>query len=125
MVTEAAVARRWFPIALPPLLIGSMYGAFRYLTRRFGFPTGYLAAFGVYWVLWCVIVPAGILGIRRVRNLFGRSPVPFAKLGVTTHLLLWWPLAFPLVFSFLPRIGSTPLPIVIRVDRARHHHRCH
>jgi membrane protease YdiL (CAAX protease family) len=27
--------------------------------------------------------------------------------------LLWWPLAFPLAFSFLPRIGSTRLVILI------------
>ena len=59
MVDDRAVAKRWFIIAVPPLLITSMYGAFRYLTARFGFPTGYLAAFGVYWIGWCVIVPTG------------------------------------------------------------------
>jgi hypothetical protein len=43
---ETVVAKRWFILALPALLIASMYGAFRYLTARFGFPIGYLAAFG-------------------------------------------------------------------------------
>jgi uncharacterized protein len=106
------VSKRCFIIAVPPLLITSMYGAFRYLTARFGFPTGYLAAFGVYWVGWCVIVPTGILGTRGVRDLFRRSNVPFAQLGTTTHLLLWWPLIFPLAFSFVPRIGSTRVVIL-------------
>ena len=44
-------------IAVPPLLIASMYGAFRFLTAWLGFPAGYLAAFGLYWIGWCVIVP--------------------------------------------------------------------
>ena len=110
---EMFVARRRFIVALPFLLIASMYGSFRYLTARFGFPTGYLAAFALYWIGWCVIVPTLILGTRTVRHLFARSGVPFAQLGWTTHALLWWPLVFPLAFSFLPRIGSTRLVILV------------
>lgn len=113
MLDETLVAKRWFIIAVPPLLIASMYGAFRHLTVRFGFPTGYLAAFGVYWIGWCVIVPTGLLGTRAVLDLFGRPGVPFTRLGATTHGLLWWPLAFPLAFSFLPRMGSTRFVILI------------
>lgn len=113
MLDETLVAKRWFIIAVPPLLIASMYGAFRNLTVRFGFPTGYLAAFGVYWIGWCVIVPTGLLGTRAVLDLFGRPGVPFTRLGATTHGLLWWPLAFPLAFSFLPRMGSTRFVILI------------
>jgi len=107
------MTKPWFIIAVPPLLIASMYGAFRYLTARFGFPAGYLAAFGMYWVGWCTIIPTGLLGTRGVLDLFSRSHVPFAKLGTTTHVLLWWPLFFPLAFSFFPRIGSTPFVILI------------
>ena len=104
---------RWFVIAVPPLLIASMYGAFRYLTTSLGFPAGYLAAFAVYWIGWCVIVPTQLLGTRAVGDLFSRSRVPFAQLGTTTHVLLWWPILFPLAFSFLPRIASTPFVILI------------
>jgi hypothetical protein len=110
---DETVSKRWFIIAVPPLLITSMYGAFRYFPARFGFPTGYLAAFGVYWVGWCVIVPTGILGRRGVLDLFRRSRVPFAQLGTTAHVLLWWPLIFPLAFSFVPRIGSTRVVILL------------
>jgi CAAX protease family protein len=106
------VVKRLFIIAVPPLLIASMYGAFRYLTTRFGFPAGYLTAFAVYWIGWCFIVPTGILRTRAVLALFGRSRVPFAELGAATQLLLWWPLVFPLAFAFLPRIGSTRFVIV-------------
>src|SRR4051812_8207829 len=110
---SARGATRWFILAVPLLLIASMYGTFRYLTWWLGFPAGYFAAFGVYWIGWCVIVPTVLLGTRPVLSLFTRPAVPFARLGATTHLLLWWPLAFPLAFSFVPRIASTPIVIIV------------
>jgi membrane protease YdiL (CAAX protease family) len=112
-VTSGTVAKRWFILAVPPLLIASMYGAFRYFTARFGSPTGYLVGFGCYWVGWCVLIPTGILGTRGVLDLFSRSRAPFATLGATTHVLLWSPLVFPLTFSFLPRVGSTSFVILV------------
>ena len=99
-------------LILPPVLIASMYGAFRYLTAVFGFPAGYLTAFALYWVGWCLIVPAAILRRDRLLSLFSRSPVRFTQLSAITQLLLWWPIAFPLTYSFVPRIASTPVVIV-------------
>ena len=99
-------------LLVPPLLIASMYGAFRYLTAVFGFPAGYLTAFALYWVGWCLIVPAAILRQHRPPSLFTRSTTRFTKLSGITHVLLWWPIAFPLTFSFAPRIASTPWLIV-------------
>jgi hypothetical protein len=58
-------AKRAVVLAVPPLLIASMYGAFRWLTGRLGFPTGYLAAFGLYWIGWCVVVPVATLAYAR------------------------------------------------------------
>src|SRR3954467_7360424 len=92
-------------LLVPPVLIASMYGAFRYLTAVFGFPAGYLAAFALYWVGWCLIVPAAILRRDALVSLFTRSTTRFTKLSAITHLLLWWPIAFPLMFSFVPRIA--------------------
>jgi hypothetical protein len=57
-----------FLIAMPPVLIASMYAASWYLTSRLGFPSGYLAAFTVYWIGWCVLIPTSILGSRAVLN---------------------------------------------------------
>jgi hypothetical protein len=57
-------------LIVPPVLIASMYGAFRYLTSVFGLPAGYLAAFALYWVGWCLIVPAAILRRGRLLSLF-------------------------------------------------------
>jgi len=106
-------AKQAFVVAAPLLLIASMYGAFRYLTAQLGFPAGYLVAFGLYWVGWCVIVPSAILGARGVLNLVTAPGMPFATLGATTHVLLWWPLAFPFAFSFVPRVGSTRFTVLI------------
>jgi membrane protease YdiL (CAAX protease family) len=100
-------------IALPPVLIASMYGLFRFLPSRFGASAGYLAAFAAYWIGWCVMVPTAILGTRTVADLFRRSAASFANLGAATHVALWWPLAIPLAFSFLPRIAATSFPIFI------------
>jgi CAAX protease family protein len=100
-------------IAIPPLLVATMYGAFHYLTAWLGFPAGYLAAFVVYWIFWCVVVPTSILGWRTILSLFRTSPTPFTKLGATTHILLWCPLAFPFAFSFVPRIAAASFVVVV------------
>src|SRR4051794_4195003 len=105
-------ANQQVALIVPPVLIASMYGAFRYLTAVFGFPTGYLTAFALYWVGWCLFVPAAILRRDRLLRLFTRSTVRSPKLSAITKVLLWWPLAFPLTFSFVPRISSTP-PVIV------------
>jgi len=107
------VAKRALAVAVPPLLIASMYAAFRYLTARIGFPAGYLVAFGVYWIGWCVVVPTAILGARGVLNLWTQAGVPFAKLESTTHILLWWPLVVPFTAAFFPRVASTPFIVLV------------
>ena len=105
--------RRWTMVAVPPVLLVTMYVAFQELTVQYGFPLGYLLAFSLYWGLWCVAVPVAVLGTRGVLGLF-RSPQPqAAQLGIATHFALWWPLAAPLVFVFLPRIASTSATVVV------------
>ena len=100
-------------LAAPPVLIGTMYVAFQQLADRLGFPLGYLVGFGLYWVVWCFALPTAVLGPRRVAALFLPGRVSFAQLGTTTQALLWWPVAFPLVFAFLPRIAAASVPIVL------------
>jgi hypothetical protein len=54
--------RKWTMVAVPPVLLVTMYVAFQELTVQYGFPLGYLLAFSLYWVLWCVAVPVAVLG---------------------------------------------------------------
>jgi len=105
--------RKWTMVAVPPVLLVTMYGAFQELTVQYGFPLGYLLAFSLYWGLWCVALPVAVLGTRGVLGLF-RSPQPqTAQLGIATHCALWWPLAAPLVFVFLPHVTSTSATVIV------------
>jgi len=97
----------------PSRLLVTMALAFRQLTERFGFPSGYLMAFLLYWAVWCAAVPAAVLGWRRAVRLFGASAPQFKTLDLKTHALLWSPLVFPLVFTFVPRVATVGPRIVI------------
>ena len=97
----------------PVALIVTMYIAFQQLTARLGFPLGYLVAFGLYWVLWCLALPGAVLGSRRVIELFRSGDSRLAQLGIRTQALLWWPIVFPLAFAFLPRIANTSVSILL------------
>jgi|WetSurMetagenome_2_1015567.scaffolds.fasta_scaffold85644_3 hypothetical protein len=67
MTTTQTVAylqapHQWAALIGSLLLIPAMLWAFRAGQRRFGFPLGYLLAFALYWVGWCLIVPEPRLG---------------------------------------------------------------
>ena len=98
-------------IAAPIALIASMYAAFQQLTHTFGFPNGYFVAFLVYWLGWCVALPVAMLGRERAIGLF-KSGRPYRQLGRSIRMALWWPVIFPLLFAFIPRIAAASLPIV-------------
>ena len=115
--TQAVVhllsSRQWAALAGPTVLIAIMLWAFRKGHGRFGFPLGYLLAFGLYWIGWCLIFPAFLLGgWRALVDLF--QPVAaFGALSWVTHLLLWWPIVFPLLFMFLPRLRKANWAILL------------
>src|SRR4051812_26639631 len=98
---------------MPVVLIATMYVIFQTFTVTFGFPLGYLLAFVVYWVVWCGVVPMAVIGRRSVCNLFAAGDAGFVRLGVTTHALLWWPILFPLVFVFVPRVTSAGWSMIL------------
>ena len=108
-------SRQWILLAAPFVLTASMIGVYIGLDAALGFPPGYLAAFAVYWFGWCMLFPAALLGgLGSLIDLF--RPFPrFSRLGWKTHLLLWWPVVFPLGFIFIPRLaaGTINLPILL------------
>jgi hypothetical protein len=99
-------------IALPAVLIATMYALFRGATAALGFPLGYAASFAVYWIGWCVAVPVAILGPRRVRDLFRERPSGPPPRRVRFQAALWWPLIAPLVFAFIPRVASVSASVL-------------
>lgn len=107
-------ARRWLMLVAPIALILSMFAAFKGLVALLGDPLGYLIAFLIYWIGWCLLVPALVLGgPRQVLALFDEGQVNLARLGWKTHALLWGPIIFPLVFMFIPRLSRVNLPILL------------
>lgn len=93
-------------LLVPPVLTGTMYLAFTGLVTAFGFERGYLVAFGVYWVAWCLLVPVVLLGPQRLLALFrDGSPRLGSRRRLTAGLLLW-PLPVAFAFAFLPRVGD-------------------
>ena len=100
-------------LAAPPVLVVTMYIAFQQLTAQLGFPLGYLVAFSLYWVVWCLALPIAVLGPRRVVALFQPGDSRFAQLGIRIQSILWWPIVFPLSFAFLPRIAAASISVVL------------
>jgi membrane protease YdiL (CAAX protease family) len=105
-------SQQWTMVAVPPVLIVTMYVAFRWLTVQYGFPLGYLLAFGVYWSVWCLAVPVAVLGTRAVLRLFRDPQIHLAQLDMGLRFALWGPPLVPLLFVFRPRIASTPATVV-------------
>lgn len=100
-------------LAAPPVLIASLYWAFQRLHGRFGRPLGYLLGFAVYWLVWCIALPVILLGgPGGALAAFRPTAAPGQPDGVT-HLLLWWPVLFPLFFTFLPRVRKAGPAILL------------
>jgi uncharacterized protein len=111
-LTRGLTATQATVLGTPAALIAFMYLAFQSFTNMFGFPLGYLVAFGTYWLGWCIAVPFAVLGRRRVVRMFTGGP-SLKAMDATTHAFLWWPIVFPLAFSFVPRVAMLTLPILL------------
>jgi uncharacterized protein len=93
-------------LLVPALLTLSMYFCYQWLDAQLGYPLGYLVAFLIYWIGWCLVLPIAMLGgVEAVIAMFRRGKLPFRALGWKVHLALWGPLLFPLAFIFLPALG--------------------
>ena len=97
----------------PPLLTATMYLAFTGLVAALGFERGYLAAFTIYWVGWCLLVPVVLLGPRTLSALFEDGSPRFGSRRYLTLGLLLWPLPVAFVFAFLPRVGDIGVRIFV------------
>lgn len=89
---------QWIAIAAPLVLIWSMRVTFRVLTRRFGTTKGYLAAFALYGVVWCVGLPLALLGVPGIERAFRMAAQPLGEKPALAVLLMAWPLLGPLLF---------------------------
>jgi membrane protease YdiL (CAAX protease family) len=81
-------------LLLPAPLMLSMAAVFRVLTHWLGTDLGYVLGFLVYWVFWCLAIPAVVLGrdsfaslLRPARPLFHRANWAAAALWLLVTLV--------------------------------------
>jgi hypothetical protein len=96
---EADTMRQWALLLAPPLLIGSMWAAFRGFCTQLGPKISYFAAFVCYWLVWCLAFPLWILQGSGLAHLFCRAVHPLGKMAWLGLLLL----LFPAVWRRRPR----------------------
>ena len=126
MITPAAVGRprgpteeletraprrtgRALALAIPVVVPAGMRVLFPLLVRRLGARRGYLAGFGVYWA-GCYLVPAALLGRRRVWALLGKTPESLPRPR--------WLGALALAVPPLGAVGTELLPALREADPA-------
>ena len=124
MITPAAVGRprgpteeletraprrtgRALALAIPVVVPAGMRVLFPLLVRRLGARRGYLAGFGVYWA-GCYLVPAALLGRRRVWALLGKTPESLPRPR--------WLGALALAVPPLGAVGTELLPALREAD---------
>jgi hypothetical protein len=62
----------------PWLLLATTYGCFRFLNHRLSTTWAYFGGFLFYWIVWCLLLPIGLLGPTGLSNLF-RPVAPFGE----------------------------------------------
>ena len=105
--------RQWILLVTPFVLIASMYFLFNGLVSRFGYSLGFSLGMIVYWVLWCIALPLALLGPGEFVDLFREAKPRLGGRPRLMMVLLLWPLPFPLLFRFLPRIGDATVMIIL------------
>ena len=111
--TRSFTTAQWIAIVLPPILTGTMYLVFTRFTGNFGSDPGFLYAFLVYWIGWCLAVPAIILGPRELLDLIRDGTPSFGHRPKLTLFLLGWPLPAAFLFAFLPRVNQVTVPVIV------------
>lgn len=107
-------------VLLPLVLFASTYAAFQFGVSYLGPVKGYLAAFVMYWTVWCLAVPTALLGPAGVTRLFSRPQglpsrrrrTPLSKTLALTALT-WAPPAFALATIFPKAVSRDPRTLAI------------
>ena len=99
-------------LALPVAMPIAMTATFVATKAVFGDKGGYLAGFGVYWAA-CAGLSVGLLGRRRVRDLFRDVRPRLGKPALVGAVLLLWPPLGAIATRFIPELAdSSPAMIV-------------
>jgi membrane protease YdiL (CAAX protease family) len=108
-------ARRLIALGLPVAVPLAMTATFALTRDRYGDHVGYVAGFGAYWAI-CAGFSIGLLGRRRIRELFRDVRPRLGTPAVLGAVLLLWPPVGAIATRFVPEIGSaTPAMVAMIV----------
>lgn len=106
--------KQWVMLAMPIALLFTMLAAFQGFVALHGYPLGYLVAFLIYWIGWCIALPMLVLGgPREIIKLFQEPESRFGDRPWLTLMLLWWPVALPIAFVLPLRLSDLTVSIVV------------
>jgi uncharacterized protein len=110
---EVDTMRQWALLLAPPLLISSMWAAFRGFRVLLGPKVGYFAGFVCYWLAWCLAFPLWIMKGKGFTGLFRRTSHPLGKPAWLGLLLLLFPALGSALTIFARRLRlATPLVLL-------------
>lgn len=98
-------------LVTPFVLTATMVVVFQAFVAWWGMPWGWLAAFLVYWLGWCLALPLWALGGTRELIALFRAPRPAPRPALLGLLIL--PLAFPLLLRFIPKLAETNATVLV------------
>jgi membrane protease YdiL (CAAX protease family) len=100
-------------LATPPILLVTTYLAYYFQAKWLGPVYGYLGGFLFYWILWCLLLPLGLVGRKGFRDMFREAQPRFGKPGWLGAMLLVGPIVAPFFALFLPKIGNLNWGIIL------------
>src|SRR5205814_5265637 len=107
-----ALRRRTLFVA-PLLVLATEYVAFQSLSTVLGNRLGYFLAFAIYWLGWCLLFPAWVLGWRGIYAMFGPAQPRFGRPAWLGVAVLAAPLALGYGAAFRGALGqATPVIVV-------------
>lgn len=92
MSLKSSERRQVALVIAPPVLLASTYLCYQRLVARLGRKAGYLGGFLFYWIVWCLLFPAWVLGPGGIGRLFRERQPPFGQARRLTLALLGVPL---------------------------------
>ncbi|MCS6880914.1 MAG: CPBP family intramembrane glutamic endopeptidase [Oscillochloridaceae bacterium] len=99
-------------LALPLALAPVMAGVFALGARWLGAEAGYLLGFGLYWLVWCLLVPRALLGKAGFATLL-RDRAPLFSRNNWLAACLWLLVTLSAVFMYAGAFLSAPPALIL------------
>jgi membrane protease YdiL (CAAX protease family) len=106
--------RQWIMVFAPLILIAFMWAVFVNFSSYFGIQKGYFFSFIIYWLMWCILLPAYVLkGFKNLFMLFKKAVPRFGDKPDITLFLISWPVVISLIFAFIPQVHLISIPVIL------------